>query len=59
MIRGSSVTIDLTAHENTTLDIKNSDIIDAVYTWGFDEYKAKMRLKANRKVKPRLSVTKP
>lgn len=57
VMQGSSVTIDLTAHENTTLDIKNSDIIDAVYTWGFDEYKAKIEIKGKQKGETEIVVT--
>ena len=48
-MQGRSVVVDLTAHENTTLDVKNSNLIDVLYTWGFGSYKAKIEIKGKQK----------
>ena len=48
-MQGRSVIVDLTAHENTTLDVKNSDLIDVLYTWEFGSYKAKIEIKGKQK----------
>lgn len=45
LVQGRSDAINLTAHENTTLDIKAPQIIDAVYTWESGSYKAKIEIK--------------
>lgn len=49
VMQGRSVIVDLTAHENTTLDVKNSDLIDVLYTWEFGSYKAKIEIKGKQK----------
>lgn len=49
VMQGYSITIDLTAHENTTLNIGNPELIDAVYTWGLGGYKAKIEIKGKQK----------
>lgn len=33
VMQGRSVTIGLTAHENTTLNIESPELIEAVYVW--------------------------
>lgn len=57
VIQGYSISIDLTAHENTTLNVKNPEFIDAVYTWGVDGYKAKIEIKGKQKGETDLVVT--
>lgn len=57
MKQGGSAVIDLISHENTTLDIKNPELIDAVYTWGLDGYKAKIEIKGKQKGETEILVT--
>ena len=49
VIQGYSISIDLTAHENTTLNVENPELIDAAYIWELDDYKAKIEIKGNNK----------
>lgn len=48
VMQGYRVTIDLTAHENTTLEIENPELIDAVYMWEGDGYKAKIEIQGKQ-----------
>lgn len=52
-----SITIDLTAHENTTLDIKNPALIEVIYTWELGSYKAKIAIKGKQKGETDIVVT--
>lgn len=57
VMQGQSVAIGLTAHKNTTLKIENPELIDAVYTWDLDGYKAKIEIKGKQKGETNLVVT--
>ena len=57
VMQGESVAIDLITHENTTLDIKNPELVDAVYTWNFDGNKAKIEIKGKQKGETNIVVT--
>ena len=57
VMQGFSAAIDLTAHENTTLDIKNPELLDAVYTWELESYKAKIEIKGKQKGETDIIVT--
>lgn len=49
VMQGGSVAINLTAHENMTLDIENPELIDVVYTWEYGSYKAKIKIEGKQK----------
>ena len=57
VIQGYSISIDLTAHENTTLNVENPELIDAAYIWELDDYKAKIEIKGKQKGETDLVVT--
>lgn len=57
VIQGYSTSIDLTAHENTTLNVENPELIDAAYIWELDDYKAKIEIKGKQKGETDLVVT--
>lgn len=57
VMQGYSIAIDLIAHKNTTLDIEKSELIDAVYTWGLDGYKATIEIKGKQKGETNIVVT--
>lgn len=57
VMQGRSVVIDLTAHENTTLDIRNPELIDAVYAWEFGGFKAKIEIRGKQKGETDIVVT--
>lgn len=57
VMQGFSAFINLNAHENTTLNIGNSELVDAVYTWGGDGNKAKIEIKGKQKGETNLVVT--
>ncbi|MEG1562679.1 MAG: hypothetical protein RR365_02990 [Bacteroides sp.] len=57
VMQGRSVAIELTTHENTTLEIENSDLIEVLYTWGFGNFKAKIEIKGKQKGKTDIVVT--
>ena len=57
VIQGYSISIDLTAHENTTLNVENPELIDAAYIWELDGNKAKIEIKGKQKGETDLVVT--
>jgi hypothetical protein len=57
VVQGSSITIGLTAHENTTLDVGNPELIEVVYTWKFDGYKAEIEIRGKQKGETGIIVT--
>lgn len=57
VMEGRSVVIDLTAHENTTLDIENPELIDAFYTWELGSFKAKIEINGKQKGETDIVVT--
>ncbi|RHJ92519.1 hypothetical protein [Parabacteroides bouchesdurhonensis] len=57
VMQGYSVTIGLTAHENTTLNIEAPELIDAVYIWESDGNKAEIEIKGKQKGETDLVVT--
>lgn len=57
VMQGESVFIDLTTHENTTLDIENPELIDAFYSWSIDRNKAKIEIKGKQKGETYIVVT--
>lgn len=57
VVQGESIAIDLITHENTTLDIKNPELVDAAYIWNFDGNKAKIEIKGKQKGETDIVVT--
>lgn len=57
VMQGRSVAIELTAHENTTLDVNNSALIEVLYTWELGSYKAKIEIKGKQKGETDIVVT--
>ncbi len=57
VVQGSSVAIGLTAHENTTLDVANPELIEVVYTWKFNGYKAEIEIRGKQKGETCIVVT--
>lgn len=56
VVQGRGVTISLTAHQNITLDIEKPELIDAVYTWEFGNYKAKIEIKGKQEGKTNIVI---
>ncbi|MEG2067669.1 MAG: hypothetical protein RRZ65_08535 [Tannerellaceae bacterium] len=56
VMQGRSVAIDLFTHENTTMDVANSDLIDVLYTWAGSN-KAKIEIKGKQKGETDILVT--
>lgn len=57
VMQGHSAVINLTAHENTTLDIKKPELIDAVYTWESGSNKAEIEITGKRKGETGIIIT--
>ncbi len=48
VMQGRSIAIDLTAHENSTLEIENPELIEGTYIWESDYQKAKLKITAKQ-----------
>ena len=58
IILGGSESVKLTAHENTTLDITDGEVADAVYTWGGNtEYASDIKITGKRDGETDIIVT--
>lgn len=57
VMQGRSAVIDLTAHEHTTLNIEDPNLIDALYTWEIGPFKAKIEIKGKQKGETDIVVT--
>ncbi|MEG1766142.1 MAG: hypothetical protein RR254_05710 [Muribaculaceae bacterium] len=57
VVQALSSSVELTAHENTTLDIKNTDLIDAIYTWEFGSNKSKIEIIGKQKGETDIVIT--
>ena len=57
IILGGSESVKLTAHENTTLDITDGEVADAVYTWGGNTEASDIKITGKRDGETNIIVT--
>jgi len=58
VMQGSTVSINLIAHENTTVDITNPELADALYTWeGREDFWAVIKITGKQKGETGIIIT--
>ncbi len=57
VMQGSSIAIDLTAHENSTLEIENPELIEVAYIWQSGYQKAKLQISAKQTGETNIVIT--